>query len=138
MPFLKHEYCIHGHRLAGDNVRLVVRKDRADYRQCRTCISNQSKSPQSRLTRKLRSESKQVWILNYLKEHPCVDCGETDPVVLVFDHCRGKKLRDVTGLISMSTKTILREIKKCDVVCANDHARRTAKRANTIRWKLRK
>ena len=58
-----------------------------------------------------------------------VDCGESDPAVLVFDHCRGKKKREVTSMCLMSVASVLKEIKKCDVVCANDHARRTAKKS---------
>lgn len=85
---------------------------------------------------KKRSREKQIWLFDYLSEHPCVDCGESDPLVLQFDHVRGKKRRDVTGLTLLSIKSILKEIAKCEVVCANDHARRTAKRAKTIRWKL--
>jgi hypothetical protein len=69
-------------------------------------------------------------LVAYLKEHPCVDCGETDIVVLDFDHVRGKKLADVSDMKNRGYKleTIMREIEKCDVVCANDHRRRTAKR----------
>ena len=64
----------------------------------------------------------------YLLEHPCVDCGETDPVVLDFDH-RDPSLKrlEVTKLAAKKPwLVVLEEILKCDVRCANCHRRRTA------------
>jgi hypothetical protein len=86
-------------------------------------------------TQKKRVTANQVWLYQYLSEHPCVDCGESDPVVLEFDHV-AKKWHDVTRLTSMSLKRIQEEIAKCEVCCANCHTRRTAQRANTIRWQM--
>jgi hypothetical protein len=66
----------------------------------------------------------------YLREHPCVDCGETDIIVLDFDHRdRTKKTAGVGRLIrdGASWETIKNEIAKCDVRCANDHRRKTAR-----------
>lgn len=64
----------------------------------------------------------------YLSQHPCVDCGETDIVVLQFDH-QGDKKFSIASMVMhrYSWETILAEIEKCEVVCANDHARRTAR-----------
>ena len=66
-------------------------------------------------------------LVRYLLEHPCVDCGEIDVVVLQFDH-QSDKVTEVSALVTsgVSWRRILAEIVKCDVVCANDHARRTA------------
>jgi hypothetical protein len=65
--------------------------------------------------------------LAYLLERPCVDCGETDPLVLQFDHVRDSKRDAVTPLVrrGCSWATVLEEIAKCEVRCANCHRRRT-------------
>jgi hypothetical protein len=68
------------------------------------------------------------WLLDYFEEHPCVDCGESDPVVLEFDHLRDKKFGVATGMRNKNWELVLAEIEKCDVVCANCHRRRTARR----------
>ena len=76
------------------------------------------------------------FVIAYLRDHPCTDCGEGDLVVLQFDHCRGDKEFDVTYMMSIgrSLRAIQAEIAKCDVVCANCHCRRTAARARS--WRL--
>lgn len=68
-------------------------------------------------------------ILEYLTTHPCVDCGESDPVVLDFDHRDpATKRGDVARLAaSKAWPQIVAEIAKCDVRCANCHRRRTAR-----------
>jgi|SRR5579872_7331304 len=67
----------------------------------------------------------QEYVLNYLNTHPCVDCGEKDPVVLEFDHIRDKLIA-VSELFKYSLKKMESEIKKCEVRCSNCHRRKTA------------
>lgn|SRR3989344_6539871 len=78
--------------------------------------------------RKLRAEIRD-YILNYFKGHPCVDCGEKDPVVLEFDHIVGfTKLSEICTLSrNYRFEEIKEEIKKCQVRCANCHRRKTAR-----------
>jgi hypothetical protein len=66
-------------------------------------------------------------LLLYLIEHPCVDCGESDPEVLDFDHRDGdSKMKNVTDmLMHFAWSKIEIEIAKCDVRCANCHRRKT-------------
>lgn len=80
-------------------------------------------------------EKGREFLWNYLQSHPCVDCGESDPVVLEFDHVRGEKLYSISSAVSMalSVEAIQAEIEKCEVRCANDHRRVTASRANWFR-----
>jgi hypothetical protein len=73
------------------------------------------------------------YLIEYFKTHPCVDCGETDPVVLEFDHLRDKSFDISQKLISYRWQRILDEIEKCEVVCANCHRRRTARRRGALR-----
>lgn len=65
---------------------------------------------------------------DYLKEHSCVDCGESDPLVLEFDHIRDKK-DAVSRLVATgcSLDRIKEEIEKCEVRCCNCHRRKTIK-----------
>lgn len=73
------------------------------------------------------------YVLDYLKTHPCVDCGEHDPVVLEFDH-RENKLEAISTLMQDSSiKRIQEEIDKCDIRCANCHRRKTSKELGYFR-----
>ena len=67
------------------------------------------------------------YVYQYLSTHPCVDCGETDPVVLEFHHL-GNKEADVASLVGRghSLEKIIKEIEKCEVLCGNCHKRKTA------------
>jgi len=75
-------------------------------------------------------------MIQYLKAHPCVDCGETDIIVLEFDHLRDKTAEVIALMLQKHEwKRVTEEIAKCEVVCANCHRRRTAQRANTYRYR---
>jgi 6-phosphofructokinase len=68
-------------------------------------------------------------IYAYLLEHPCVGCGESDPIVLEFDHIdRSDKTSSVNRLLAdkVGIKRLMAEIAKCQVLCANCHRRKTA------------
>lgn len=72
----------------------------------------------------------QEFAFNYLRENPCVDCGEDDVIVLEFDHVRGSKVESLGQMIRRrrSPEVLASEIAKCEVRCANCHRRKTAQR----------
>lgn len=71
------------------------------------------------------------YLIALFRERHCVDCDEDDPLVLEFDHLVDKKFNIAKGVRTHSWQAVLNEIAKCDVVCANCHRRRTARRG---RW----
>ncbi len=79
-------------------------------------------------------------LYEYLLGHPCVDCDESDPVVLELDHIAEKK-GNIANLIRSGRgwQSIYREIQKCEVRCANCHRKITARRSGTCKkliWSL--
>jgi hypothetical protein len=69
------------------------------------------------------------FLYKYLCKNPCVDCGVSNPVVLQFDHVKGKKRFSVCEMLRRrySINAIIIEVNKCVVRCANCHAKKTAK-----------
>ncbi len=90
---------------------------------------------QKRKENAVREAREYVW--KYLSTHPCVDCGESDPIVLEFDHIRGKKKREIASLAGQgySVHAIKDEISKCVVRCANCHRRKTSEERGWFRGK---
>jgi transposase-like protein len=106
---------------------------------CRSCFATYFRArgdlhrDQSKAAKKARVRRLRVHVLDYLRDHPCVDCGKDDPVVLEFDHVADKTAA-VAALVSAGAprSAIDAEMACCEVVCANCHKRRTARRA---RWR---
>lgn len=108
-------------------------------RRCRTCVAmyarkhyERNRARYKRRARRWRKSTRRACraqVLDYLLSHPCLDCGETDPLALEFDHRDPSvKTRSLAELLRRGCwPAIQAEIPKCDVRCANCHRRRTAR-----------
>jgi hypothetical protein len=103
---------------------------------CRTCFAayfrerGDTHRQQSKAAKLARQRALRAHLLDHLRHHPCVECGEADPVVLEFDHI-GDKTASISVMLSQTAtrKAVDAEIAQCEVVCTNCHRRRTATRA---------
>jgi hypothetical protein len=80
---------------------------------------------------KLTLRQKKEVLIEQAKDKPCLDCGRKFPrVAMDFDHVRGEKKRGIAQMVNgaWSIETLLAEIAKCELVCANCHRVRTALR----------
>lgn len=76
------------------------------------------------MSQKINRIRTKLMVYKFLKEHPCVHCGETDPVVLEFHHRDGEqKEATIAYLVRHRWARVAGEIAKCDVTCANCHRR---------------
>jgi hypothetical protein len=70
-------------------------------------------------------------LLAHLRTVPCLDCGRTFPFfVMQFDHRDPREKRYLVSQMvgRTGTETILAEVSKCDIICANCHRERTYQR----------
>lgn len=116
-----------------------LNKAKADGRAgyCKSCKKNYNRShylnegdkwKESRAaSRKQNILKVQNKICEYLSQHPCVDCGEADIVVLEFDHISDKEF-NISARKTYGWNTLEKEIAKCEVRCANCHRRKTYER----------
>jgi len=102
---------------------------------CRECGKRQTRSHYKRnkrsyLKRNLRAYAERRQLVLEAKSRPCADCGIQYPYyVMDFDHKDGRLKEFALNTVHRVTKrAILREIAKCDVVCANCHRERTHRR----------
>lgn len=114
--------CKRNHEFKGTGQSIRKRCDRTCIECARAASSGVTKA----------RWAKRVAITNQIKlESGCADCGYREhPAALHFDHMPGtKKFRGVAQMIvNTSMDKLLEEIAKCEVVCANCHAVRTANR----------
>ena len=76
----------------------------------------------------------------YLKLHPCVDCGERDIRVLEFDHINPiEKSFSISRWCSDggNIEPLIDEIKKCQIRCSNCHRIRTHEEGHYYQKKSR-
>lgn len=105
---------------------------------CRDCSKARDKKyyhgdpKRKEVIKQARREAKnrnKMFLLRYLLSHPCIDCGESDPIFLDFDHVRGKKVMAVSIMAThgWSIDGLTKEIDKCEVRCVKCHRLKTAK-----------
>lgn len=112
------------------------RKGERYQSRCRDCqktwYSNyyaNSPKEKERLERKRKKDYADFRVaLDELKNVPCMDCAEDfPPYVMDFDHL-GDKEFNISQMFGKPWLSVLSEIGKCDIVCANCHRKRTHER----------
>lgn len=84
---------------------------------------------------KTARERNRAHVVEYLQQHPCLDCGEARIAVLEFDHVRGVKFKNVSALVYSGSllSLVKEEIGKCEVVCRNCRKIRTDTRRGSVK-----
>lgn len=110
------------------------------YEKCKECMKSRGRSYYSlnhdrqlklALIRRAKARLINKNYLKSIKDKPCVDCGiKYDYYVMDFDHLNEQdKENNVARMAAggWSLKKLIKEINKCEVVCANCHRIRTYK-----------
>jgi hypothetical protein len=100
--------------------------------KCKPCVSIRQRH--SNLN---RNKEARHYVFEFLKKHPCIDCGETNVLALEFDHTHSKKFDIGNALNSNVHITLLKkEMKKCVIRCSSCHRVKTHIERDTWRYRL--
>src|ERR1019366_1300846 len=83
--------------------------------------------------KKASIQKSRQWMLDYYRCHPCVYCGEADPIVLECNHIDpNNKNEEIARMVSKgcSVARLEKELLLCEICCANCHRRITGKQSN--------
>ena len=72
------------------------------------------------------AESRRKWLVEFKKALSCLRCGESHPATLTFHHKKSSEKSFEIGnaiCLGVSLKRLIAEIEKCEVICANCHAK---------------
>ena len=110
---------------------------------CRPCRSAYGKEhyaanrqryvDQARVRKRALARERTALLIEYFKSHVCVDCGERILSCSSSTISATSRLTWAQALPYRSWESILAEIAKCEVVCANCHRRRTGRRRGSLR-----
>lgn len=116
----------------GGKLDTYCRPCRAEYGREHYVANRQRYIDQAKRRKDELRASNYALLIEFLRAHPCVDCGEDDVMVLEFDHIAEKAFQITAAITYRAWSDIVVEIAKCDVVCANCHRRRTAQRGGWV------
>lgn len=89
------------------------------YKRVGTCIECWN------IGNKIKQAEDTAWMRS-MKTDPCTDCGVAfPPTCMDWDHVRGTKKYEIARMRGFARATILEEMTKCDLICANCHRIRT-------------
>ena len=97
------------------------RYNREYYRRNREILLARQREKNKRF-----AENRRRWLVEYKRTLSCVRCGENHPATLTFHHrVTDDKDFEIGNSVWMgvSLKRLLAEIEKCEVLCANCHAK---------------
>ena len=72
------------------------------------------------------AENRRKWLVEYKRTLSCAHCGENHPAALTFHHKKSSDKSFEIGnavALGVSLQKLIAEIEKCEVLCANCHAK---------------
>ena len=107
--------------------------------QCRACQAKYRKAHYEKNRQKYIDKAivnKEIYKREYyvwLSKQHCVDCGNSDIRVLEQDHLSDKLFSIANKVGTVKLKTLMKELDKCETVCANCHRIRTTTRGDWLK-----